>query len=272
VVVLGNEDSAEATAEADAFLERSPEPQALLRLVQSQVRVAQQIAELETSRASLLSAAMLSMQLTQSMRSELGMQQTLHHELLHRVQTHIGALRDYLDLEVRRLPLGIAREAMRGVFYRVRNLSSMYDTMAMLAMNEVVDFGQLAEKISQGVKAMYSPRSKLPVVVEGQLFLPSTSASPLTLVVNELVTNAYKHAFPGGRFGTIHISCGQEDDKAWCTVSDDGVGVDLPLKTRPNSGVHLVRQLVRRTLGGECSWQRSDQGTIAKVQFPLAAP
>ena len=116
VIVLGDEAMSDATSDVDGFLERSPQPQTVLRLVQSQVRVAQQIAGLEESRAALLSTAMLSMELTQTMRAELGMQQTLHHELLHRVQTHIGALRDYLDLEVRRLPLGIAREAMRGVF------------------------------------------------------------------------------------------------------------------------------------------------------------
>ena len=269
VIVVGAADD-DVVSDADADLSASSQADDVVDLIDSQLRVAQQIAALEGSRAVMLGTALLAIELNQSMRSELEAQRTLHHELLHRVQTHIGALRDYLELEVRRLPLGIAREAMRGVLYRVRNLSAMYETMAMLTMEDPVDFGRLVAKIGQGVKAMYSPRSKLPVVVEGQLLLPASCASPLMLIVNELVTNAYRHAFPGGRFGTIRVSCGRDDERGWCAIADDGVGMELPPRARPNGGIQLVRHLVRRSLGGECRWESAGQGVVATVRFPLA--
>lgn len=257
----------------DALLAWPWHEQEILAHVQSQLRAQKTISELVESRSILVGTSLLTVDMLRSTRNELSTQATLHHELLQRVHTHIGALRDYLELEVRRLPLGIARESMRGVLYRLRNMSALYDTMAILELEDPVDFCKLSTRIGQGVKAMYSPRSKLPLVVEGELTLPSASASPLALIVNELVTNAYRHAFPGGRFGKITITCGKEGRTAWCKVEDNGVGMSAPSNVPVGkiSGTVLVQRLMRSSLGGTCTWHSTSTGTLATAQFPMEA-
>jgi two-component sensor histidine kinase len=264
-------DSPEVPADAaDAVVAYPWGDRELLAQIHSQLLAQQRVNELVETLAGLLGSSLLNMQLTQSLRAELETQSSLRQELVHRVSTHIAALRDYLELEVRRLPLGVAREAMQGVLYRVRNLSARYDVMAALALEEPVDFARLAARIGQGVKAMYSPRSKLPLVVQGQLKLPASYGEPLALALNELITNAYRHAFPGGRFGKIIVGCGVDGDTAWCSVADNGVGMpDAQQHSDARvGGVQLVEQLVRRALGGSCSWQSANDGTTATLSFP----
>ena len=255
----------------DALLAWPWHEQEIMAHIQSQLRAQKTISELVESRSVLLGSSLLAGDMLRSTRNELLTQTTLHQELLQRVHTHIGALRDYLELEVRRLPLGIARDSMQGLLYRLRNMSALYDTMAILELEDTVDFCRLSTRIGQGIKAMYSPRSKLPLVVKGELILPSASASPLALVVNELVTNAYRHAFPGGSFGKITITCGREDRTAWCRVEDNGVGMPTPPNVAVGkiSGTVLVQRLVRSSLGGTCIWQSISGGTTATVKFPI---
>jgi two-component sensor histidine kinase len=243
-----------------------------LYALQAHQRTARHIQYLEEGQISLVGAAFFSAQAAQLNRSELLTQQLLHKELLHRVHTHVVALRDYLELEVKRVPIGIAREAMWGVLYRVRHLSALYETMFVLGSEEQLEISSLLAKVSYGLKALYSPRSKLPIVVEGELHMSVNSASALIVIINELVTNAFRHAFPGGRFGAIRVICGRSEDTGWCKVIDDGVGIELPSAVPHNGGITLVRQIARRTLGGHCNWENSGKGTIATVQFPLAAP
>jgi two-component sensor histidine kinase len=256
----------------DAYLPPIEQGQRFLYALQAQQRIARHVQYLEEGQMTLLAATFLSSQAAQLNRAELAMQQLLHKELLHRVHTHIAALRDYLELEVKRLPIGIAREAMWSVLYRVRHLSTLYETMFVLGSEEQLEVSSLLAKVSYGLKALYSPRSKLPVIVEGELYLSANSASALIIIINELVTNAFRHAFPGGRFGAIRVMCGRSDNVGWCKVIDDGIGIEMPSTLPHSSGIALVRQIVRRTLGGQCHWENSGKGTIATVQFPLAVP
>ena len=101
--------------------------------------------------------------------------------------------------------------------------------------------------------------------------MPHGRAVPLGLIVNELVTNALKHAFPGDREGTVRVAfralTGEEGTgEGELIVSDDGVGMGPP---RPgSSGTDLVGRLVRQTGG---TMERMDQaaGTGFRVTFPL---
>lgn len=256
----------------DGYLPPIEQEQRFLYALQAQQRAARHVQHLEEGQLILVCATFLSSQVAHLNRVELITQQLLHKELLHRVHTHIASLRDYLELEVKRLPIGIAREAMWNVLYRVRHLSTLYETMFLLGSEEHLEVSSLVAKVSYGLKALYSPRSKLPIVVEGELHLSVNSASALIIIINELVTNAFRHAFPGGRFGAIRVICGRSDDAGWCKVIDDGIGIEMPSTLPHNGGIALVRQIARRSLGGQCNWENSGKGTVVTVRFPLADP
>ncbi|MGI4802672.1 MAG: sensor histidine kinase, partial [Janthinobacterium lividum] len=97
--------------------------------------------------------------------------------------------------------------------------------------------------------------------------IPHERAVPLGLIVNELVTNALKYAFPDDQAGTIQV--GFEllvQGEAVLYVRDDGIGMGLP---RPgSSGTGLVRRLVQQ-LGGQLDREEVQRGTGFAITFPI---
>jgi len=92
---------------------------------------------------------------------------------------------------------------------------------------------------------------------------------PLGLIVNELVTNALKHAFPGERSGTIRVVLQKEaPDRLALTVADDGVGLQ---RHTSGTGQSLVALLAKQ-LGGRLECQPSTQGASFRVSFPYGDP
>jgi two-component sensor histidine kinase len=103
--------------------------------------------------------------------------------------------------------------------------------------------------------------------------LPIDIAIPCGLIVNELITNALKHAFPGERLGHITVSLHQETpERLLLEVQDDGIG--LPEDVRPSEakslGLHLVSILTHQ-LQGELEIHRGE-GTLFRVHFGISAP
>ena len=94
-------------------------------------------------------------------------------------------------------------------------------------------------------------------------------AIPCGLIVNELVSNALKHAFPLGRRGTVTISLRVEmDDVFEIIVADDGVGIpsELEIRNTDTLGMQLVFMLVERQLNGSVD-MAVDKGTVITVRF-----
>jgi signal transduction histidine kinase len=97
----------------------------------------------------------------------------------------------------------------------------------------------------------------------------SKRASALGLILNELLTNSLKHAFPAGRAGSVRVSTRTQEGHLSIEVGDDGVGFSrrAPGSSRAGVGLQLVDGLVQQ-LNGELS--RSDQdGTRIEISLPL---
>lgn len=105
------------------------------------------------------------------------------------------------------------------------------------------------------------------------------AAVPLILIVNEVVSNAYKHAFPGGRSGRVRVHLAHEGDDGVLEIADDGVGLPLAVaapdgaKRRRSLGMTLVEAFIRQ-LGGRGGYEAATDGAIGTrfcLRFPLPA-
>lgn len=100
--------------------------------------------------------------------------------------------------------------------------------------------------------------------------LPTSVAVPLGLLTNELVTNAFKYAFPHDRGGLIRMSLKWVDTaRAELIVADDGVGYSG--EPRPGLGTRLTTPFARQ-LGGTIAREIDDPGCRVVVNFPLGQP
>ena len=108
-------------------------------------------------------------------------------------------------------------------------------------------------------------RDVRPIVVKvdaAEIYLPAEQAVPIGLIVNELVTNALKHAFPDERPGAIEVLLTRESELT-LLVRDDGVGCTLK---REGLGTRLIRLLAQQ-LGANVAWEKPEVGCLVRIAF-----
>jgi len=131
--------------------------------------------------------------------------------------------------------------------------------------------GQIRDQID-GLSNIYSHKGhEISCEIDSEeVFLPVDQAIPCALVVNEILSNAYKHAFAGREKGTIKISAVQEDDRMIITILDNGIGLppDFDISRTSSLGLKLIRTLVQHQLKGSLTLTRRN-GTEMSVEFPV---
>ena len=192
---------------------------------------------------------------------------TLRREFLHNVTTHLRALCGVIEAEYRRQPSPAVRETVQRILGRARGVALVYETSEVLQEDPVRVDG-LVHTISNALKHIYSPRKRLPLIVEGgELELALPYAAPLAMIVNELITNCFKHAFPQQRFGAITVRYACVAGEFLLQVIDDGVGMDATGGT-PGRGTNTVQALVQQ-LNGSATWSSAPGSTEVTVRFPV---
>jgi two-component sensor histidine kinase len=192
--------------------------------------------------------------------------QHLLKELGHRVMNSFAAISAIVAMEARAAPPE-GRAGLQRVQGRVQALASLYrrlDGASQMDRVEVSDY--LGGIVASFRESMAAPTE---VTVEADLrpmMLSIRAAVPLALVVNELLTNAVKHAFGQGRSGTVRVSLLEEDRTCRLCVADDGHGM-----AEVTPGTRVGRSLVAAfvdELGGELLTETGPGGTCVTVTFP----
>jgi two-component sensor histidine kinase len=138
-----------------------------------------------------------------------------------------------------------------------------------------IDLADYAVKLSHQLLQTYSVTDRQ-IELETELApirLDIETAVPCALILNELVANALKHAFPAGRSGVLRLELKHDVKNRNCTLSviDDGVGLAEPYadSAKPSTlGMRLIHSLTRQ-LHGEFRMNDGSQGTIATLRFPV---
>lgn len=97
--------------------------------------------------------------------------------------------------------------------------------------------------------------------------ISSAYASPIALIVNELLQNAVKHAFPAGKNGTVTITAEKGLLSTKISVADDGIGFDPEQGRKNGTGLEIVKTIVKEKLNGEFLVESSEKGTVAAFDF-----
>jgi len=107
-------------------------------------------------------------------------------------------------------------------------------------------------------------------ITPGIVYLPVDQALPCALVVNEILSNAYKHAFKGRKHGKIDIISLLENGRVRITVHDNGIGLpdNFDISRTNGLGLQLVRTLVQHQLKGSLTFL-SENGTEVRIDFPV---
>jgi two-component sensor histidine kinase len=202
-------------------------------------------------------------------------------EIHHRVKNNLQTIAALLRLQGRRLRTSEAQEALQESERRIRSIAIVHETLSRDAA-DVVDFAEIIGPLVRVVEETVStPELQLHFDVEGNAgLLPGEIATPLAVVLNELMQNAVDHAFPDAEDGAVseghvRVIVRRREGELALEVIDDGVGLpaDFSLEGSRGLGLSIVHALVTSELGGTIE-MRDDHGTRVSLRVPLkpAAP
>jgi len=196
--------------------------------------------------------------------------EVLLREIHHRVKNNMQVISSLLSLQSRHLTdkaaIGMFQESQQ----RIRSMALVHEKLYQSKDLSRIDFSNYIENLIMFLFHSYQVRSdQIRIKTEVQdILLDINSAIPCGLIINELVMNALKHAFPGGRKGEITVSLQPSGDgKFILSVSDNGVGfpAELDFHKTETLGMQLVNMLVDQ-LDGTISLE-GEPGTRFKVVF-----
>jgi PAS domain S-box-containing protein len=172
---------------------------------------------------------------------------TLLRELQHRVKNNLQMITALIRLEARNLPEGAAGERFDRLAGRIESLALLYRSLSEGAPGEAIDLGVFLSQIASAVMRSYAAEGiRLDLKVDAWP-VSIDVAMPTGLVVNELLTNAMKHAFIGRDGGTITLHSLVDDTGCRVLVADDGVGLaEAGIWPEPGKLSSLIVQSLRQ--------------------------
>lgn len=202
---------------------------------------------------------------TAELQEALQKQTVLAHEIDHRVKNNLQMIASLVVMQSRTITDPESRASMQAMLTRVEALSTahrrLYQTKDTTSF-DLADF--IRDLVGDLVSAFGDGKLDLHLDLESH-DMPADKAAPLALIVNELVTNALKHAFADREGGKLGIRVYRPNGKLRIEVSDDGHGMNGK-KDASSFGLRLVSSLARQ-LQAEIEWLDNGPGTKVRIDF-----
>jgi len=196
----------------------------------------------------------------------------LMRELQHRVKNNFAVISSLLNMESGDIQDERARRAIEESRHRLRALASLYDRLARTDSVSETDVQAYLQDLTRSIMHICGAEARgieLDLDIE-PLTLSIEIVVPLSLIINELIINALKHAFAERDRGRISIRLRSGKDHGVLEVEDDGIGLPPePVAPRKTQGSTLIEVLAEQ-IGGRLSI-RGEGGVRTRIDFPLAA-
>ncbi|MBI3794227.1 MAG: type IV pili methyl-accepting chemotaxis transducer N-terminal domain-containing protein [Nitrospinae bacterium] len=204
------------------------------------------------------------------LRGQYEEKELLLREIHHRVKNNLQIVASILRLKSRNIKDPKDLEQFKESEALVRSISLLHEKLykpggvSDIMMGEY--FSEMVSTLAKGYEGVGKDKIKFTVSAEG-VSLGADYAIPCGIVMNELVTNIIKHAFPGGKKGNAWITASSSPDGAVeILVEDDGVGMRRDVGDVGSFGLDLVTQLVKDQLQGTIDFERGEKTTI-RIRF-----
>ncbi len=200
--------------------------------------------------------------------------EVLLREIHHRVKNNLQLVSGLLDMTRMRTGDRTTYDILTDVMLKIRVMAQIHTRLY-----ESGQFGRigLEEQITDQIQAIrsiyaYSGDDIQIQVHSPGIYLPVDQAIPCALIVNELLSNAFKHAFIGRGHGTVKVTAVINGGQLSLGIKDNGVGLmkEVDVYKTSSLGIKLVRTLAEHQLKGTMKFDSTSSGTEVMVEFPVA--
>jgi PAS domain S-box-containing protein len=206
----------------------------------------------------------------EQLRASLREKEVLLREVHHRVKNNMQVISSLLNLQSGQIDECHIRELFQESQHRIQTMALIHDTLYAsgdLANINLLTFTSTVTSYLTNSYAIADDHITLHIQAD-EVLVPPDTAVPYGLILNELVSNALRHAFPDGRYGQINVLLRHDSpSQASLTVQDNGCGfpLDIDFRATDSLGLQLVNALTEQ-LGGTIALERHD-GTTFTLTF-----
>ncbi|NJD53443.1 MAG: PAS domain S-box protein [Candidatus Methanoperedens sp.] len=197
--------------------------------------------------------------------------ETLLKEIHHRVKNNMQIVSSLLDCHAHYIKDKNVIDIFTESQNRITSMSLVHEKLYQSKDLAKIDFNDYINDLAANLFQSYvvnSDKITLNIKIEN-IQLDIDSAIPCGLIINELVTNSLKYAFPGGKKGEVRIALRKMDEEMFeLVIGDNGIGLprDLDFRKTSSLGLHLVTILAENQLHGEIN-VNTDTGTEFQIKF-----
>lgn len=206
----------------------------------------------------------------QKLARSLREKEVLIQEIHHRVKNNLQVISSFLNLQINHLPDGQDAQHLRSSQNRVRSMALVHERLYQnAAFHEIEMSGYLSDLVHAVRGSVDTSGGRIAVHVDcEEITLDIARAVPVGLIVNELVSNSFEHAFTADQAGTIGVQMkNRENGGMLLEIGDDGAGVESTSQVTESDslGIQIVHALVEQ-LHARLSW-RADHGLTAVIEI-----
>ncbi len=194
----------------------------------------------------------------------------LMKEIHHRVKNNLMIMASLLNMQSRYIEDEVARDIFKDSQSRAKTMALIHEKLYQSKELKKLDVQDYMESLARDIYRVYIKdphRIQLKIDVEPHM-LDINTVIPLGLILNELLTNTFKYAFPGEAEGSVEVRFSKKENITFLLeVTDDGVGLhsDFHAKKTDSLGMHLIHSLTEQ-IKGEIKIH-SNHGTQIRVKF-----
>ena len=191
-------------------------------------------------------------------------------EIHHRVKNNLQTVSALLRLQARRIEDPKASAAIEEAVRRVVSIALVHETLSATSQ-DLVQFDEVITKIIQGASELNIRPNEIQIKKVGEFGLISSMvATPLALVLTELIHNALEHGLSNSG-DLVELRINRQAASMTITVTDNGAGIpnDFSLELNTNLGLQIVQTLTKNELAGKIEFIKQNIGTQVEISFPL---
>lgn len=193
--------------------------------------------------------------------------ETLLQELHHRVKNNLSIVASLLNMQSEKATDNYHKDLFLESRNRLDSIASVHELIYKSKSYSSLNFKDYLSQIIDYLAKVYDSNSKIKIIQNiSDVHIDISFALPLALIVNELITNSYKHAFTQNKNGVIELVFNETENQVLLTITDNGVGFDKKRIEKKSMGMDITDGLIDQ-INGKCIFESNGNGTKYEISF-----
>lgn len=190
-------------------------------------------------------------------------------EIHHRVKNNLAVVSSMMQLQAFRESDDKVVSKLLDSTFRIRTMATIHELLYQSGSFSELKFSDIIDELIQNIEKVLNNGKEIQFKVDhDDLELNINQAIPCSLIINEVITNIFKHAFPNQMSGIVDISLKTDGDMVHIKIEDNGKGLpaNFDFESTKSLGTNIIN-ILSKQIEGECSYSNGKKGAIFELSF-----